>query len=220
MALIKCEECGNYVSDKASYCPKCSKEVVNSISENKTNKTNNVCKECGQEIDLAIGIYSNCGFDSLKEEQKKKNSKKKIGIILGSILAVVVLVLGILFVINVNKRNSYILDACEKLTDEENGLPDIEEIYISETVAEEKTIDYVYRVYIEYEGCLGTEAVLYIVDGNGNTYFATAYGDDKLANYLTMAEFEVSGIEGFFGPSDEWEELSSLEVKKFEEKFD
>lgn len=130
-----------------------------------------------------------------------------------------VLVLGLVFVIKANKGNSYILDACEKLSDAENGLPDIEEIYISETVAEDKTIDYVYRVYIEYEGRLGTEAVLYIVDDKGNTYLATAYGDDKLANYLKMAEFEVNGIEGFFEPSDEWKELSSSEVKKFEEKF-
>lgn len=219
MALIKCVECGNDVSDKAAYCPKCGK-AVNSISENKGEKTNNVCKECGQEIDLVTGICLNCGFDLKKVEKKKRDSKKKISIMIGLIIAVVVLVLGIMFVIDANKGNSYILAACEELADEENGLPDIEAIYVSETVAEGKTIDYVYRIYIEYEGRWGTEAVLYIVDDKENTYFATAYGDDKLANYLSLAEFEVNGIEGFFEPSDEWEELSSSEVKKFEKKLD
>ena len=96
----------------------------------------------------------------------------------------------------------------------------IEEIYISEAVADGKTIDYVYRVYIEYESIWGTESVLYIVDDKGKSYFATAYGEEKLANYLTMAEFEVKGIPGYFEPSDEWEELSSSEVRKFEKKFD
>lgn len=219
MALIKCVECGNDVSDKAAYCPKCGK-AVNSISENKGEKTNNLCKECGQEIDLVTGICLNCGFDLKKVEKKKRDSKKKISIMIGLIIAVVVLVLGIMFVIDANKGNSYILAACEELADEENGLPDIEAIYVSETVAEGKTIDYVYRIYIEYEGCWGTEAVLYIVDDKGNTYFATAYGDDKLANYLSLAKYEVNGIEGFFEPSDEWEELSSPEVKKFEKKLD
>lgn len=219
MALIKCVECGNDVSDKAAYCPKCGK-AVNSISENKGEKTNNLCKECGQEIDLVTGICLNCGFDLKKVEKKKRDSKKKISIMIGLIIAVVVLVLGIMFVIDANKGNSYILAACEELADEENGLPDIEAIYVSETVAEGKTIDYVYRIYIEYEGRWGTEAVLYIVDDKGNTYFATAYGDDKLANYLSLAKYEVNGIEGFFEPSDEWEELSSPEVKKFEKKLD
>ena len=219
MALIKCTECGNDVSDKAAYCPKCGKEV-NLIIDSKTEVTNKVCKECGQEIDLTTGVCLNCGYDSSKVEQKKKESKKKIGIVIGSIIAVAVLVLGICFFVNANKGNSYILAACEELADEENGLPDIEEIYISEAIADGKTIDYVYRVYIEYEGSWGTEAVLYIVDDKGKSYFATAYGEEKLANYLTMAEFEVNGIPGYFEPSDEWEELSSSEVKKFEKKFD
>lgn len=219
MALIKCVECGNDVSDKAAYCPKCGKEV-NPISDNKIETPNNVCKECGQEVDLTTGICLNCGFDALKVEQKKRKSKKKIGIVIGSVIAVAVLVLGIIFFINANKDNSYILAACEELADEENGLPDIEDIYISEAIADGKTIDYVYRVYIEYEGLWGTEAVLYIVDDKGNTYFATAYGEETLVNYLTLAEFEVNGIPGYFEPSDEWEELSSSEVRKFEKKFD
>lgn len=219
MALIKCVECGNDVSDKAAYCPKCGKEVK-PISDNKSEVANNVCKECGQEIDVATGVCLNCGYDSAKVEQKKKESKRKIGIVIGSIITVALVVLGICLLVNANKGNTYILAACEELANEENGLPDIEEIYISEAVADGKTIDYVYRVYIEYESIWGTESVLYIVDDKGKSYFATAYGEEKLANYLTMAEFEVKGIPGYFEPSDEWEELSSSEVRKFEKKFD
>lgn len=42
----------------------------------------------------------------------------------------------------------------------------------------------------------------------------------SIVNYLTIAEFEVNGIEGFFEPSDNWEELSSSEVRDIEKKFD
>ena len=209
MALIKCTECKNEISDKANYCPKCGKEI-NVLAEKR------LCKEFGQKIESATGVCTNCGYDL----EKIRKKKKKILFSVGIFFVVVTLIIGFFLFINANKGSKYIMEACEELSDEENGLPDIEEIYISEEIAENSLIDYVYRVYIEYEGRWGTEKVLYIVDDEGKTYFATEYGDDKLVNYLTLAEFEVNGIEGIFEPSDEWEELSYSKVRKIEKKFD
>ena len=219
MALIKCVECGNDVSDKATYCSKCGKKV-NLVSHDKNEKASNRCKECGQEMDAATGICLNCGFDPARIEQKKRNIKKKIGLIVSLITAVVVLALGIMFAQNANKGNSYILAACKELADVENGFPDVKNIYYSETPAEDSTIDYVYRVYIEYKGNWGKETVMYIVDKKGNTYFITAYMDEKLSSYLTVAEFEINGFESLFEPSGDWEKLSSSEVEKYEKKFE
>ena len=42
MALIKCPECGNKISDKAEICPKCGYELnsnSNNLDSNKTMKT-------------------------------------------------------------------------------------------------------------------------------------------------------------------------------------
>lgn len=140
MALIKCIECGNDVSDKATCCPKCGKEV-NPVSHDKKEKKSNICKECGQEMDLATGICLNCGFDPARVKQKKV--KKKIGLIVSSITAVVVLAFGIMFAQNANKGNSYILAACKELAGEENGFPYVKYIYYSEKSAEDTTIDYI-----------------------------------------------------------------------------
>lgn len=219
MALIKCVECGNDVSDQATHCPKCGKEV-NPVCHDKNEKKSNICKECGQEIDAATGICLNCGFDLARVEQKKRKTKKKIGLIVSLIIVVVILALGIMFAQNANKGNSYILAACKELADEENGFPDVKNIYYSEKTAEDSTIDYTYRVYIEYKGSWGTEAVIYIVDKKGNTYFITAYMDEKLSCHLKVAEFEINGLEGLFEPSGDWEKLSSSEIEEYEKKLE
>lgn len=51
MALIKCEECGQMVSDKASTCPHCGCPV----------KVPMVCPECGQTVDLGDSFCNHCG---------------------------------------------------------------------------------------------------------------------------------------------------------------
>ncbi len=55
MALIKCEECGQLVSDKASACPKCGAPVVR----------NEVCEECGVPISATDTVCPNCGCPKL-----------------------------------------------------------------------------------------------------------------------------------------------------------
>lgn len=77
----------------------------------------------------------------------------------------------------------------------------------------------IYRVYIEYRGSWGTETVIYMVDKNENTYFITAYMDEKLSCYLTIAEYEINGLEGLFEPSGDWEKLSLSEIEKYEKKL-
>lgn len=50
MALIKCIECGNEISDKAEICPKCGA---------KTKKK--FCQHCGEQIDIDCIICPKCG---------------------------------------------------------------------------------------------------------------------------------------------------------------
>ncbi|MFR4280969.1 MAG: zinc ribbon domain-containing protein [Bacteroides uniformis] len=51
MALMKCSECGNMVSDKAASCPKCGAPVVIPIK----------CEECGEIVPPSSISCPNCG---------------------------------------------------------------------------------------------------------------------------------------------------------------
>lgn len=51
MALIKCNECGHEVSDKASVCPNCGNPI----------RDGHVCYECGTMITEGLSTCPNCG---------------------------------------------------------------------------------------------------------------------------------------------------------------
>ena len=51
MALIKCNECGHEVSDKASVCPNCGNPI----------RDGHVCCECGTIITEGLSTCPNCG---------------------------------------------------------------------------------------------------------------------------------------------------------------
>lgn len=51
MALIKCTECGQMISDKAEICPNCGAPIEKKI----------ICKECGMEISEMTQVCPNCG---------------------------------------------------------------------------------------------------------------------------------------------------------------
>lgn len=71
MALIKCEECGKKVSDKASNCPHCGApvEVIK-------------CEECGGVFSDNLESCPHCGapveFEEVEEEKSNNNSQFKM----------------------------------------------------------------------------------------------------------------------------------------------
>ena len=71
MALIKCIECGNKVSDQAKSCPECGCPVEPKKIEKKI-----VCFECGASISDKNETCPKCGVP-LKEISKNKASKKE-----------------------------------------------------------------------------------------------------------------------------------------------
>lgn len=54
MALIKCNECGHKVSDRADFCPQCGCPIE--------KKEFIVCKECGAEVEKPAVKCPSCGF--------------------------------------------------------------------------------------------------------------------------------------------------------------
>ena len=56
MALIKCEECGQMVSDKAAACPHCGCPMQSQ------NESVDSCPECGHSVPKTASICPNCGY--------------------------------------------------------------------------------------------------------------------------------------------------------------
>lgn len=106
MAMIKCPNCGQEISDKAKKCIHCEKIFEEGIEETKKN----VCSECGAELGLGATVCDKCGCPVQNEEERKthtenknkeKNKKKFIIAGITVICAVIAIVVGI----NVNKSN-------------------------------------------------------------------------------------------------------------------
>ena len=88
MAMIKCPECGQDISDKAKKCIHCGKIFV----EEETGSECMVCEECGAELAKTDEFCPNCGCPVSKEDPVqtiKKSNKKPIIIItiIGIIIA-------------------------------------------------------------------------------------------------------------------------------------
>lgn len=77
MALIKCNECGKEISDKAKVCPHCGFE--NNLI---------ICPECKKEIKNNVNTCPHCGYEMQKKNKQVKN-KFSIGIKIWLILCVV-----------------------------------------------------------------------------------------------------------------------------------
>lgn len=72
MALIKCPECNNQISDKADACPHCGmpvKEMLSKISKRE-------CPECGAMVEAESEECPECGY-VFSEAEKKQESLEK-----------------------------------------------------------------------------------------------------------------------------------------------
>jgi ribosomal protein L37E len=90
MALIKCPECGNAVSDHAESCPSCGFPMAELSSHKETELT---CPECGAAISAIDSKCSNCGFPLTKGNDKWTIPKAVFGTAM--LIAVVLVIMGI-----------------------------------------------------------------------------------------------------------------------------
>lgn len=104
MAMIKCRECGNEMSDHAKMCPNCG--VENNIM---------FCPECDKQLSLKASICPNCGY-TFKNNKSLKNDEVNAlslsGMIVGIVslfidfFGLVALVSLVLSIIGLTKSNS------------------------------------------------------------------------------------------------------------------
>jgi transcription initiation factor TFIIIB Brf1 subunit/transcription initiation factor TFIIB len=96
MAMIKCPECGEEISDKAKKCIHCGKVLIEGDSTSEIK-----CSECGTLLFEKDEICPNCGCPVKNEEKPQqvevssiKVGKKTKGIILGIVLILLVFAVG------------------------------------------------------------------------------------------------------------------------------
>lgn len=143
MAMIKCPECGQEISDKAKKCVHCGKVLIEDKPATK------VCSDCGKEnpIDATECVHCGCPFEeettveipvqTAIAEKPKKNMKK---IIIPIVAAVLIIVVG-LIVYNVKvvkPKNTYNeamallekgkYEEADKLLDSIEGYKDVETV--------------------------------------------------------------------------------------------
>lgn len=84
MALVKCPECGNEISDKANFCVHCNCQL------NKQKKKDvKICPECNGNIDKDSKMCPNCGYSFLQTKRKYKP------IVFGVVIAICIVVVVI-----------------------------------------------------------------------------------------------------------------------------
>lgn len=88
MALIKCNECGADVSDKATSCPNCGANIV----------IKKKCPECGKQVEKGDMECPNCGFSFSSLPKGLFYQSRNFWIMIGIILFVMVVI--IIVVIN------------------------------------------------------------------------------------------------------------------------
>lgn len=94
MAIIKCPECNNDVSENAISCPNCGCPINDENTE-KGNVKIKYCPECGQELEFGKTLCKNCGFDSFvaNANTSSKNNISKICMITSCVAVIVAFVL-------------------------------------------------------------------------------------------------------------------------------
>jgi ribosomal protein L40E len=87
MALIHCLECGNEVSDKAEFCPKCGAPVKTENSEILNEDEKKIeevlqhkkrCEECGAELEAEETVCHECGCPVSEKTDSEEALKENI----------------------------------------------------------------------------------------------------------------------------------------------
>lgn len=94
MALIKCSECGNEVSDKASSCPKCGNPIAN-------EKKSRICPYCKGAISNTATKCVHCYSELDENTIIKPNDRTNLLSVTGFLFGVISLFINIMGIISI-----------------------------------------------------------------------------------------------------------------------
>lgn len=97
MALIKCPQCQNEISDRASKCPNCGFEMY-MLGEF------GFCEECGKPLKPNVSSCQNCGCPIMPKDYKKKSNHSGVKAL--AIILAIVIVASLATVFTLNDLNN------------------------------------------------------------------------------------------------------------------
>jgi hypothetical protein len=229
MAMIKCPECGEEISDKAKKCIHCGKILIEEIVSKR------FCSECGKEVptDVTECPYCGCPLEEEKisndEGSKQKSSKNLKKIIIPMVIVVIIAVIA-LGVTNF-KKNSLNEDeqlAYQNATEMKSMMKDpdsfrlYDEMLLLKCHDDDGNVKYTYTIF-KYGGANGFGAITtdeaIFKDGDYIMNYADELDEDD-TNYLK--KLEVKADLSFYilsgGNSDTWEKVD-IDIEKIKNKM-
>ncbi len=228
MAIIKCPECGQEISDKAKKCIHCGKVFAEEAL------TKKFCSDCGKEIaiDAVECPYCGCPIEDIKEDcasksenGKKKNIKKFIIPIAGIAVIAIIAVLIFNFVgsnLSEDEQLAY-QNAVEmkSMMRDPDSFRLYDEMFLLKHRNDEGNVDYIYTIF-KYGGANGYGAITtdeaIFKDGEYIMDYADEPDEDdpdymnKLMAKVDLALYMLSGDE------DVWE-MVDIDIKKIKKKM-
>ena len=183
MALIKCPECGQMISDKAESCPKCGYQMQNSPEKTEDGLLQAGTAEAGETEEIPAGAGKH-GTSSLKAALISafgaKKSKKKTAIIIAGIALVVFVVIFLLCMANSAPKVSEISISKWRLSDSYM----YSDRYEGSVTADQKK-PFV-AVIGQYDGESKTPQLVYMEEGAGILKTLESKDDDPSVKYRAI----------------------------------
>lgn len=159
MAIIKCPECGQDISDKANKCIHCGKILNKAIAGSEMT-----CPECGAKLQDGTTVCKECGYPIEGNGSEKSKNKKKHVIIGACALAFICVCTIVVFIHNSDPVKKY-LSLFEKDKNKEaievyiNKIMDNSELLEALSSEQNAAMDSIYSQYkentIAYENAVG-----------------------------------------------------------------
>ena len=225
MAMIKCPECGQDISDKSKKCIHCGKVLV---EENVPKK---FCSECGNEVEISTTECPYCGYPledderDVKRQKSKKVKKIIIPIAILSILAIVCIVVLSFVKSSLNEDEQLAYQNAVELKEMMRN-PDsfklYDEFFILKHHDDDGKVDYAYTIF-KYGGANGYGAITtdeaIFRDGEYIMDYADEPDEDD-SDYMKQLEAKANlAMYVLSGDDNETWEKVDIDVEKIKKKM-
>ena len=177
MALIKCEECGHEISDKATSCPNCGCPIDKKVA----------CKECGYEMSATDTVCPNCGCPNENEVHKLKQQESSLPQKRNGInkiyLYLIVIVVGLVLYVFIDKK-----EVAQRTVEntEEQLINDTEKYLRRDTIYKngQVLIKYGAWMYCDIKDAM-TDIITHVATNKSENMACVSYGETNL--YLGLS---------------------------------
>lgn len=222
MAMIKCPECGQEISDKAKKCIHCGNVFVEEKPKTK------ICPECGKENPIDAEECTQCGCPFEGNEKNIPGKIKKYSI---PILAFIIVAIIAFFAINflggrLNEDEKLAYQNAKQMKDmmkDPDSFKLYDEMFLIKRYDDEGNIDYTYTVFkyggTNGYGALTTDEAIFKDDDFVMNYADEPDEDDSNYGEQLLVKLDLELFLITSGDDDKWERVD-IDIDKIKKKMD